>query len=138
KKALDLVISVKVYVDDMPGRDRMRVGEIAKRTGASTRAIRYYERAGLLQSTRQDNGYREFGSSAVERVRAIRDLIATGFTIEDIVSLASCLPASAGNPNCGEQTAAVYRRKLDAVEAQMRTLRELRSRLRERLDALDP
>ena len=114
----------------------MRVGEIAKRTGASTRAIRYYERAGLLQSTRRDNGYREFGSSAVERVRAIRDLLATGFTIEDIVSLSSCLPAA--DANCGEQTAALYRRKLEAVETQMRTLRELRARLRERLEALDP
>jgi MerR family transcriptional regulator, copper efflux regulator len=116
----------------------MRVGEIAKRTGASTRAIRYYERAGLIQSRRQENGYREFGSSAVERVRAIRDLLATGFTVEDIQSLSSCLPDSAGDPNCGEQTAAVYRRKLESVEAQMRTLRELRARLRERLEALDP
>jgi len=116
----------------------MRVGEISKRTGASTRAIRYYERAGLLESTRQDNGYREFGSSTVERVRAIRDLLATGFTIEDIVSLSSCLPDAVGDANCGEQTAALYRRKLEAVEAQMRTLRELRTRLRERLETLDP
>lgn len=115
----------------------MRVGEIAKRTGASARAIRYYERAGLLESTRRDNGYREFESSAVERVRAIRDLLAIGFTIEDVLSLSSCLPEAA-SAICGEQTATVYRRKLEAVEAQMRTLRDLRTRLRERLAALDP
>ena len=43
----------------------MRIGELSKATGASTRALRYYEQQGLLSSNRRSNGYREFTASAV-------------------------------------------------------------------------
>ena len=82
----------------------MRVGELSATTGVSIRSIRHYERAGLLDATRRDNGYREFASSAVDRVRVIRDLIDTGFTVEEIGSLASCLYSPATNAGCCART----------------------------------
>lgn len=38
----------------------MRIGELARRTGVSVRALRYYEEQGLLVPARAANGYREY------------------------------------------------------------------------------
>jgi DNA-binding transcriptional MerR regulator len=116
----------------------MRVGEIAAATGASVRSIRYYERAGLIRAERRDNGYREFDASVVGRVRAIRHLLDTGFTLDDITALAGCLDAAAPDPRCSAQAVAIYRDKLARIDVQMRTLAELRERIEAQIDALQP
>jgi len=115
----------------------MRVGEIAARTGVSVRAIRYYEAAGLLHAARRANGYREFDPSAAERVRAIRDLLDVGFTIEEVVSLSPCL-AGAQDAPCRTQTVSLYRDKLDRINQQVSTLLQLRERIEERIAVLEP
>ena len=114
----------------------MQVGEIAARAGVSVRSIRYYEQAGLIAATRRTNGYREFDDTAVELARAIRDLVASGFTIDEVRSLGSCLPATATTPDCCSQTVALYRSKLEQIDAHMRTLGAVRRRVEERLATL--
>ncbi|MFI5235824.1 MAG: MerR family transcriptional regulator [Gemmatimonadales bacterium] len=114
----------------------MQVGELAERTGVSVRSIRYYEQAGLLRATRRANGYRDFGDPAVERVRAVRDLLETGFTVDEVLSLAGCLQAAAPGTHCGVRTAQLYGRKLAKVDGQLRTLRQLRDRIKERITRL--
>jgi MerR family transcriptional regulator, copper efflux regulator len=114
----------------------MRIGELAARTNVSVRAIRYYERATLLRATRHANGYRDFSPDAVGRVRAVRDLLDTGFTIDDVVALADCLECSAASANCCESTRAVYRTKLARLDAQILTLARLRGRIEQRMGAL--
>src|SRR5690349_6265399 len=100
----------------------MQVGELSARTGVSIRALRYYEESGLLPARRLANGYRSFDPASVERVRAIKDLLDTGFTIEEIVSLASCLDDVLSETNCRRQTAGLYRAKLAKIDGQLRTL----------------
>jgi DNA-binding transcriptional MerR regulator len=114
----------------------MRVGEVSARTGVSVRAIRYYEAAGLLQAVRQPNGYREFDPASVDRVRAIRDLLDTGFTIDEIVSLSECLPDVTGTRPCRTQTVALYRSKLEKIDGQVHTLLAVRGRIEARLATL--
>ena len=114
----------------------MKVGEVATRAGISVRSVRYYERAGLISATRQTNGYREFDETAIALARAIRDLIASGFTIDEVRSLSSCLPATTTTADCCTQTAALYRNKLQQIDAQMRTLGAVRRRVEERLASL--
>ncbi len=115
----------------------MRVGQIAEETGVSVRSVRYYEQAGLLHATRHSNGYREFDISAIERVRTIRDLLETGFTIEEIVSLANCLPSVTTNARCSAQTVMLYRSKLQKIEMQIQTLTQLKHRIEERITTLE-
>ncbi|MEU1789023.1 MerR family transcriptional regulator, partial [Streptomyces sparsogenes] len=69
----------------------MLIGELAERTGTTTRALRYYEAQGLLESGRTSAGYRVYGPGAVTRVRNIRDLLASGFTVEDVKSFVAYL-----------------------------------------------
>ena len=116
----------------------MRVGELAARTGVSVRAIRYYEQAGLLHAARGPNGYRVFGPTAEERVRAIRSLLEVGFTLEEIQSLSSCLHDGEQDSPCRVQTAALYRDKLGRIEQQVSTLLQLRQRIQERIAVLEP
>ncbi len=114
----------------------MRVSELAARAGVSVRMLHHYENAGLLHAVRLPNGYRDFGPSAVERVQAIRDLLETGFTVAEVLSLAGCLQGS-GDGRCGVRTAEIYRRKLVKIEEQLVTLTRLRSAIQERLTSLN-
>jgi nicotinamidase-related amidase len=61
----------------VPGRGTgrkaaMRIGELATRIGASTRALRYYEKQNLLSSERSPSGQRHYPDSAVDRVWLVR------------------------------------------------------------------
>ncbi len=64
----------------------MLIGELAAQAGTTTRALRYYEEQGLLESDRTRAGYRTYKPGAVARVHNIRDLLASGFTVEDVKS----------------------------------------------------
>ena len=46
----------------------MRIGELARRSGVSVRALRYYEEQGLLRPERSRSGQLLFTEDAVERV----------------------------------------------------------------------
>jgi DNA-binding transcriptional MerR regulator len=72
----------------------------------------------------------------VERVRAIRDLLETGFTVAEVLSLAGCLQGS-GDGRCGARTAAIYRKKLVKIEEQLSTLTQLRGTIKERLASIE-
>ncbi|WP_432190499.1 MerR family transcriptional regulator [Streptomyces sp. Tue6028] len=64
----------------------MLIGELATEDGTTTRALRYYEEQGLLESGRMTAGYRVYEPSATLRGRNIRELPACGFTVEDVKS----------------------------------------------------
>ncbi|MGI5220584.1 MerR family transcriptional regulator [Nocardia sp. CA-290969] len=68
----------------------MQIGELAQRTGSSTRSLRYYERQGLLSATRSGNGYRSFDDSAVDTVLRIRALLAAGLSTDVIRRILPC------------------------------------------------
>ncbi|MFJ9479006.1 MerR family transcriptional regulator, partial [Streptomyces mirabilis] len=71
----------------------MLIGELAARAGTTTRALRYYEEQGLLESDRTSAGYRLYEPGAVRRVRNIRELLSCGLTVEDVKSLLAYLDA---------------------------------------------
>ncbi len=68
----------------------MRIGELAEVTGASVRALRYYEEQGLLESDRSARGQRLYGPRAVDRVHWIRNLYAAGMPSTTIAKLRPC------------------------------------------------
>ncbi|MFF3654117.1 MerR family transcriptional regulator [Streptomyces olivochromogenes] len=69
----------------------MRIGELSRRTGASPRALRYYEEQGLLSPTRLPSGYREYGERDVMTVRRIRVLISAGLGTSVIAEIVPCV-----------------------------------------------
>lgn len=68
----------------------MLIGQLAQRTGTSERQLRYYERVGLLTSTRQANGYRDYDDDAERTVGQIRALLTAGLPVSAIRQVLPC------------------------------------------------
>ena len=67
--------------------NEMTIGEVAKRTGLRTSALRYYEDAGVLPPPRRVNGRRLYGEEAVRVVEVLRFAQRAGFTLDEIRTL---------------------------------------------------
>lgn len=66
----------------------LKIGELAKLTGKTQRALRLYEEMGLLSpGTRTVGGFRVYGHDAIERVAWIGKLQELGFTLHQIHEL---------------------------------------------------
>ena len=64
---------------------KLKIGELAKRSGATTKTVRYYELLGLLhEPERTDSGYRLYDEKDVERLIFIRKAKSLGFSLTDI------------------------------------------------------
>ena len=67
----------------------LRIGELAARTGVSVKAIREYERLGLVYSAgRTAANYRRFPPEAVACVQAIKLWRSLGFSLKEMTTLA--------------------------------------------------
>ena len=64
---------------------KIKIGQLAKQTGFSTKAIRYYELLGLLpEPERTTSGYRLYDPKDAERLEFIEKAKRLGFSLEDI------------------------------------------------------
>ncbi|GLZ14454.1 MerR family transcriptional regulator [Actinomadura sp. NBRC 104425] len=77
----------------------MRIGELARRTGVSTRSLRYYEDQGLLVPDRTPGGQRDYPEQAVDRVIRIQELYAAGLHSKKIAELLPCMRDADGGPS---------------------------------------
>jgi DNA-binding transcriptional MerR regulator len=68
----------------MPEHGLVPIGELARRTGVATSALRYYERIGLLSPAERIGRRRHYQASSAERVALIRVYQDAGFTLEEI------------------------------------------------------
>jgi DNA-binding transcriptional MerR regulator len=59
----------------------VKIGELARKTGVSVRALRYYEEEGLISPGREGNGYRDFCEGSVEAVLQIRGMLDAGLPV---------------------------------------------------------
>jgi MerR family redox-sensitive transcriptional activator SoxR len=67
--------------------ETLSIGEIARRTGLKTSAVRYYEDAGILPTPQRVNGRRVYTDGAVRMVEVLRFAQRAGFTLEEIRTL---------------------------------------------------
>src|SRR5688572_535309 len=67
----------------------MRIGELARRSGVTASAVRFYERAGLLpEISRTTGGYREYAEEeTLRRLALIRRAKDVGFSLREIRAL---------------------------------------------------
>lgn len=63
------------------------VGEVARRTGLTSRAIRLYEDRGLIQPARDALGRRQYSAELLARLEVIALARRAGLSIEDIGEL---------------------------------------------------
>jgi DNA-binding transcriptional MerR regulator len=68
----------------MPENGLVPIGELARRTGVATSALRYYERIGLLSPAERAGQRRHYPPATAERVALIRLYQDAGFTLAEI------------------------------------------------------
>ncbi|MBW4716023.1 MerR family transcriptional regulator [Saccharothrix obliqua] len=112
----------------------MRIGELARRGGTTTRALRYYESLGLLTARRSANGQREYDEDDVRLVAEIRSLTGIGFALEDTRPFVECLRTGHPSGDACPASVAVYRRKLAELDECIDRLEAARERVRAQLD----
>lgn len=65
----------------------MRIGELARRTGTTPKAVRLYEARGLLGTVTRSGTYRQYGEGDVARVQLIRHAQTLGFRLAELEGL---------------------------------------------------
>lgn len=111
----------------------MRIGELARRSGTSTRSLRYYEAQGLLAAGRSSNGYRDYDEADLRVVEEIRSLLALGFSLEETRPFVECLRAGNESGDVCPNSVAVYRRKLAELDQCITRLSGVRARVETQL-----
>jgi len=105
----------------------MKIGELARVTGANIETIRYYERIGLLpEPDRTAANYRSYGQTHRARLAFVRHSRELGFTIEEIRSLLDL--SDHPERDCGEADR-IATGHLSQVEAKIAQLEALRGEL---------
>ncbi|HYG92825.1 MAG TPA: MerR family transcriptional regulator [Nocardioides sp.] len=111
----------------------MRIGEAARTSGVSPRALRFYEHEGLIVPGRRSNGYRDYCTSTINRVHAIRSLLELGLPVRLVREI---LPHAVGGTGpaperlCAEVLAEVQRYR-DRLAARIAALDSRRTTLDE-------
>ncbi len=67
--------------------EELTIGEVARRAGVRTSALRYYESIGLLHAIRRVNGQRRYDPSAVRMLAVIHLAQQAGFSVAEIQTL---------------------------------------------------
>ncbi|MDF0528639.1 MerR family transcriptional regulator [Tsukamurella sp. 8F] len=95
----------------------MKIGELSDRTGASVRALRYYEEKGVLTPGRTPSGYRIFADSDIRKVAHIQTLLTAGLGMDLIGEILACLSGeSLLLDNCRDRLEAERRRMTDDID----------------------
>jgi DNA-binding transcriptional MerR regulator len=70
------------------------VQRFAKLTGVTIKALRHYERVGLLSPARASRGYRQYSYADMQRLERVLSLRALGFSLKDVAALIDADPAT--------------------------------------------
>jgi MerR family redox-sensitive transcriptional activator SoxR len=72
--------------------DVLTIGDVAKRSGVATSALRFYEDQGLIHAERNDSGHRRYPRAVIRRVAFIVFAQRIGLSLEEIRAELARLP----------------------------------------------
>ncbi len=116
----------------------MQVGDLARDSGKTVRAIHLYEELDLLRPAARSKGrYRLYGRDALVRIRWIGKLQDMGFSLTDIQTIVRDWERSGSAPHAMVKMRAVYKKKLDETRAHLARLAQLEREIVASLAYLD-
>jgi len=114
-----------------------KVGELAKATGKTVRALHLYEERKLLEPLeRSPGGFRLYGDNAVKRVRWISKMQEMGYSLTDLQRIAAQWDANRSAPETMARVEASLRQKLKEAREQIQRLQALAGELEASLEYL--
>lgn len=117
----------------------MQIGELAKRSGLSVKALRYYEDIGVLSAPpRTAGGYRDYDTDALGRLEFVRAAQAVGLTLGEIREVIGF--RERGEVPCNHVLDLIlhHAAEVDRRIAELQRLRTDLGRLARRARTLDP
>ncbi len=132
-----------LFVEDPPENQPLeggllRVGDLAKATGKTVRAIHLYEELGLLRPHKRSKGrFRLFGPDALVRTRWIGKLQELGMSLGDIRTVVQQWEQLDSAPGAMGKMREVYRRQLEETRSQLARLTTLECELAASLEYLE-
>lgn len=103
--------------------EELSIGELARRVGLRTSALRYYEEAGVLPMARRVNGRRRYSMDAVRMLEVIRFAQRAGFTLAEIRALFHGFDDGMPLGTRWEEIARAKLRELDEVIIRVKQMR---------------
>ena len=119
-------------------KNLLRIGDLARRTGKTVRALHLYEELGLLQpSTRSSGGFRLYEENAVDRVRWIDLLHHLGFSLQDMRQVITGWWNAELGPAAMNELRGLFERKLAQTRDLVERYRQLETELEQGLQYLE-
>jgi MerR family transcriptional regulator, copper efflux regulator len=119
-------------------RELRQIGDLARETGKTVRAIHLYEELGLLTPAARSKGrFRLYGREALVRIRWIGKLQEMGFSLGDVQTIVREWERVESAPSAMKRMREVYARKLEETREQRQRLESLERELKASLEYLD-
>jgi len=112
--------------------DTLDIREVARKTGLTSRALRFYEARGLVMPLRTHSGRRLYGRSELEQVNRIVALKRAGLTLSQIASLSGDRRLDLG------KLVDLQLATLEAKQAELEEARGLLLSVKSRIDRGEP
>jgi Cu(I)-responsive transcriptional regulator len=109
----------------------MNIGDASERSGLPAKTIRYYEDIGLLKPGRSGNGYRDYSTADVHRLKFLQRSRSLGFSVEECRQLLSLYGDSHRE---SADVKAIAQVKLGEIDRKIAELVSLRETLRHLVD----
>jgi len=109
----------------MDAHDLLPIGEVVQRSGFPASALRYYEREGLLRTTRTSGGQRRYERSVLRRLAFIRAARTIGVGLDEVREALDRLPEGR-TPNRADWTrlSKAWRGRLDEQIDALKAMRD--------------
>ena len=116
----------------------LQVGDLARESGKTVRALHLYEELDLLRPAARSKGrYRLYSADALVRIRWISKLQDMGFSLADIQTVVKDWESAGSATGAMVKVRDVYKKKLDETRATIRRLEALEHEIRASLAYLD-
>jgi MerR family transcriptional regulator, copper efflux regulator len=116
----------------------LKVGELAKRTGKTVRAIHLYEELGLIApAVRSKGGFRLYHDKAAKRIDWIQKLQELGFSLTEIKAFLRDWEQSNAAPKAMDRVREIFSDKLRETQENVARLQRLVGDLTETLAYMD-
>jgi DNA-binding transcriptional MerR regulator len=133
-----LVEQAKREPGDPSDGELLQVGDLARESGKTVRAIHLYEELALLKPAARSKGrYRLYTREALVRIRWIGKLQEMGFSLTDIQQIVRDWEGGGTAPNAMRKMREVYAKKLEETREHLRRLETLEREIASSIQYLD-
>jgi MerR family transcriptional regulator, redox-sensitive transcriptional activator SoxR len=109
----------------MKTTDQLPIAEVSRRSGFPSSALRFYEKLGLIASSRTGGGQRRYERNALRRLAFIRAARNVGLSLDEIAAALATLPAGRAPTRADwAQLSRSWRTRLDEQIEALQALRD--------------